>query len=226
MIKVMTKENKISFILNLIIFICVLPCTILSFTRIPNVGGGLLVIKYFTLQSNILAGAVGLSFVIYYLLIKNGKKAKIPKMLYILKFIATVDLTLTFFTVLLFLAPGNPNGFFALYAYTNAFFHFLVPILTFVSFLFFESKFLFNFKITFVGMIHLICYTIVYCTLALSHFGENGKPDMLYDWYGYAQNGTGGMIISLVVSLLGTYLFCVLLWLINNKMHNKKSANR
>lgn len=222
----MTKKDKISFILNLLIFIFVLPCFALSFTHIKDVGGGIAVLKYFTIQSNAFAGVVGLIFVIYYILISKGKRKAIPKIIYILKFIAVVDLLLTFFTVLLFLAPSMPNGFFSLYVYTNFFFHFVVPILAFVSFAFFENKFNFNFKITFIGMIHFVCYSFFYIAVALSHLGEGGKPDIIYDWYGYAQHGVLGMILSVVITYFATYLFCIVLWWINKKMINKKSAKR
>lgn len=222
----MTKQNKISFVLNLLIFLFVLPCVILSFTHIKNVGGGVAIIKYFTVQSNILAGIAGLLFVIYYILIKRGKKHAVPKYVYVLKFVATVDLLLTFFTVLLFLAPTVSTGFFSLYIRTNFFFHFIVPILAFVSFIFFESEWLFSFKITLIGMIHMLCYTVFYTSVALSHLGAEGKPDVIYDWYGFAQHGVVGMVLSVIITIVATYLFCLLLWFLNNKMHNKKSASR
>ena len=222
----MIRDNKVSFILNLFIFIFVLPCAILSFTRIQNVGGGLTVIKYFTVQSNIVSGITSLIFVIYYILISKKKTAKIPKLVYVLKFVATIDLLLTFFTVLFFLAPTISTGFFSLYAYTNFFFHFLVPVLTFVSFVFFESEYLFSFRITFIGMIHFICYSIFYFVIAVSHLGKNGEVPVLYDWYGYSRNGVTGMIISIIVTFIGTYLCSLFLWWICNKMHNKKSAKR
>ena len=47
---------------------------------------------------------------------------------------------------------------------------------------------------------------------------ENGKVDFVNDWYGFAQNGTFGIIISILMMFGGTYLICVLLYLLNKKV--------
>lgn len=216
----MTKKMKISFILNLLIFVFVLGCTLFAFIAPSPIGAGFSALKYFTVQSNILAGVIGIIFVIYYILIWKKKEIKIPKLLHAFKFIVTVDLVLTFFTVLLFLAPFSPTGFFSLYVYTNFFFHLIIPILTVVSFVFFENEYFLNFKFSFIGMVHMIIYGVFYSTVALTHIGENGKPALKFDWYGFAQNGVWGIVIVIITIYLVTFLFSFALVKLNNL--NKK----
>ena len=202
----MTKKNKISFILNLFIFILVLPDAIVNFTNIPKIGLGLDSIKYFTVQSNIFAGIVSLIFIIYYILIFAGKKAEIPKFVYVLKFIVTIDLILTFCTVLFYLAPTIPTGFLSMYNYTNFFFHFLIPVLAVVSFIFFENKSTWKFWITLVGIGHMFLYGVAYLITSFANFGNAELLYKTYDWYGFSRNGTTGLVITMVLIFVLTYM--------------------
>lgn len=218
----LSKNQKISLIFNCIIFVLsflgiIFIFTDFKFMNVPDVidAPGIESLKFFTVQSNILVGIVALIIFIYLILLNSGKIKSIPKVLYILKFIACVAVGLTFLTVLFYLAPFNPSGFFILFANTNLLYHFIIPVLSLVSFIFFEKVDM-NFKCTFLAVLPMILYGIFYIINLIVHM-ENGAVSMDYDWYGFAQNGVIGIIISPIVMLAFTYLIAYLTWFCNKK---------
>ena len=218
----MNKSNlKISFIINIVIFIMVLLGTIFMITGFKFMSNtevlattGLSLFKFYTVDSNIFAGLASLILIIYEILILNKRIDKIPKFAYIMKYIGTVAVSLTFLVTLFYLAPSYGKNFWFLYQNSNLLFHLLVPILSFISFVCFE-KIKLNFKYTFYGVSTMILYGIYYVSNILIH-QENGKVAFEYDWYGFVQNGVSSIFIVFPVILLITYLIGLIIYKLNS----------
>lgn len=100
---------------------------------------------YFTTLSNIFISIMLLVFLIkdlYYLITK--KKIVLSNSLYIIKFLATISITLTFFVFLTILAPTIDGGILNAYLGNGAgslCVHFITPILAIIDFLFFDKEY-------------------------------------------------------------------------------------
>ncbi len=158
---------------------------------------GFKLFKFFTVQSNVLAGITSLLYIIF-LLRENKTKKVIPKTINILRYIATVDLIITFLVVALFLGFIVEEGYFSMYANANFFYHFAIPVLNLISFVFYENTQKFKLKDSLWGISHLTLYAIFYLSVVCSHF-NNGSVDLYYDWYAFAQKG---LLIAFVCGII------------------------
>lgn len=125
------KKLKIALIFNLI----VLCLEIISFTVMGKFK--LEHLKFYTVLSNILCMITSAIYVAVYFI----KREKITsKWINYLKFVTTVNLVITFSVCLLILGPTKEVTYKWLFLnYPNIFHHLLCPILTTISFLFFEN---------------------------------------------------------------------------------------
>lgn len=218
----MTKKLKIAFVLNTIIAILTLIATIIMFTGfsfMKNYDLGLeatkiSMLKFFTVQSNILMGLVALLFSYKEYKIITGKEKIIRKRYYVAKLMSTTAVALTFFVVFLYLAPLTKYGYIAMIANSNLFYHLIIPVLSIITFVFFEKNNKINFKDTLYGLLPVIVYSFFYVTNILIHM-ENGKVSPIYDWYWFVQNGVWTIIIVGSLMLLITYLISLGLWKLN-----------
>jgi hypothetical protein len=138
------KKIKIAIIINIIIFVLVVFGLIVGLAGIPFLGSSgrskfSYLIKYFTVESNLFMGitalALGINQVLY---LKNG--TKINKVIFILKYVATVSVAITFFTVLFYLGPVVfRDRFLSMYQGVSFFYHLVVPVLSMLVFILFES---------------------------------------------------------------------------------------
>ena len=138
------KKLNTSLILNILIVILVIIFTLfmvldihfmkevklLEVTSLEN-------FKFFTVDSNVLMGIISLTMIIYELKLKNNKIKEIPKYIYILKMVGVSAVTLTFIVTLCFLSPMY--GFYAMYNNSNLFFHLVIPLLSIISYVFYEK---------------------------------------------------------------------------------------
>jgi len=220
------KKYKISFILNLLIFILTISGVFMMLANIKFMPGkdllsssSVVIFKYFTVDSNILIGLISLLMCYYeYKLIKN-KINFLPNYIYILKLIGTISVTITFLVTLFYLAPNIENGYYVLYKNSNLFFHLITPLLSIISFLFFERTNKIKIKHISLCLIPLILYGIFYITNILIHL-ENGKVLSQYDFYGFVKGGTNTILITFLVMLIGCYILSLFVWFLNKKRDN------
>ena len=214
------KKIKVSLILNILIVILVTLGSIFMFTGFTFMPSKTLLeankiemFKFYTVDSNILMGLISLLFIIYELKLLNNKIDMIPKRIYILKFIATSAITLTFVTTLFFLAPQY--GLYAMYNNNNLFFHLIVPLLALISYIFFE-KHENEYKYAYLGIIPMFIYSIYYTLMILINL-NNGGLTFKYDFYGFLQGNINNIYIVLPVIYLISYLISILLIKLNKK---------
>ena len=221
----MEKKQKIALTLNIVIFAMALVGSVLCFGEIyvvetKPIEHGIKLLKFFTLQSNILAGISALVFVAFLARQAKAKKT-MPPIVYILKYIATIDLIITFLVVALFLGFIASEGYFSLYVNANFFFHFAIPVLNAISFVWFENCMALKIKHTFIGLSHLLLYEIFYMAVVLTHF-KDGAVDIYYDWYAFAQKGILVAFVCAVIVMLLGYCVAFGLYKIKNKRQHQK----
>ena len=214
------KKIKVSLILNIIIVLLVILATIFMFTGFKFMPGGSLLevskvemFKFYTVDSNILMGIVSLIFIIYEKKLLKNKIKEIPKKVYILKLIATSGITLTFITTSFFLAPSY--GFYAMFNNNNLFFHLIIPVLSIITYIFFE-KHDNKFKYAFFGIIPMFLYSIFYTINILIHL-DNGGLTFKYDFYGFLQGNLNNIYIVIPVIYLMSYIISILIIFGNKK---------
>ena len=216
-------KNKISIVLNSIIVILSIIGTIFMLEGIEFMGPEhtlaatrIEMFKFYTVDSNILMGVVSAVFIVFELRLIKGKIDIIPTQVYVLKLIGTVGVTLTFLTVVLYLGHIAENGFFSMFMNTNLFFHFIIPVLSMITFIFLEKTDQIKFKHTFIGTTTMLVYAVFYVINILLHI-ENGKVSPKYDWYWFVQQGIWSMIIVLPLMIVFTYIISLCLWKLNKK---------
>ena len=221
----MDKKQKTALSLNIIIFALVVFGCVLSFAEIQffptkAYDHGYRILKFFTMQSNLLAGITSLVYIIY--LIREVKtKRKIPLYVHILRYIATIDLVITFLVVALFLGFIAEDGYFSMYLNSNFLFHFLVPVLTIISFVIFEKKPILRFRDTFLGLTHLFAYAVFYMINVFVHL-KDGVVEIEHDWYAFAHFGVG-LMFAFAAGVIGIgYLTSFVLYKIINRRKRKK----
>lgn len=213
---------KISILLNIIIVVFTIFASIVMFTGFKFMHGAEPVLestkfgafRFFTVDSNAFMGIVSLAFMIEEIKLLKGINKSINKKMYILKLMATTAVTITFLTVFLYLGPISKDGIPSMIQNSNLFFHLIIPVLSIITFVFFEKTNTISFKNTLFGIIPTLIYELYYLINILIHM-ENGKVSPLYDWYWFLQNGIWTAIIVAPFMLIVSYLVSIVLWKIN-----------
>ena len=218
--------KKASVIINSVIFVLVLIVTtfmisgvnfmsrsdeVRAFTA-ANLGA----LKYFTADSNILAGIVALIYVIAETR-KKELSQKASLFVHCLKLAATAGVTLTMLVTLFFLIPQFGDDWLILYMDNNLFFHLIVPILCIVAYIFFEpGAKVITFKQTLFGTTPMLVYAVFYTINIIVHLG-NGMPLKEYDWYGFLGDKITNAFFAIPVMLIVTWAIVLALWWANRK---------
>lgn len=219
------KKMSISMIFNCVLFFLVLLATIIMFTGFEFMGTGvpftdtkLSVFKFFTVDSNLL---LGISALLLWIQEKKKKKngGKIAEGYYILKFAATTSVFLTMMVTACFLAPFTNYRFIDFYMNSNLFFHFLIPLLSIISFVFYDSCGI-SFRNTFYGVLPMVVYGIVYIANIIPHVSHN-QVSLDYDFYGFFRGGISTVYFVVPIMLIVTYALGCSLWFIHNKIQKK-----
>ena len=223
----MEKREKISIILNILIFVFTLFATIsmvigfkfmdsLDVLSSRNFGA----FRYFTSDSNVFAGLVSLAFVIYKFTPKGKKNHIIPRAFYILKLAATTGVTLTMMVTVFYLAPTSNGNFLHYFMNSNFFMHLITPLLCIISFIFFEVAEPQKLVMSFTGIIPMMLYSFFYTPNVLLHL-DNGKVDRTYDWYNFLAGGAQTVWIVVPILYCITWIFALGLWVLNRKLAKK-----
>lgn len=225
------KKTNISIILNSLIFILVTFATtcmifginimsrseeVLAFTA-----ANLSAFKYYTVDSNVFGGLIALVYICLEIALAKRKITRIPKILHLLRLAATTGLTLTMLVTALFLIPQFGKNWYILYIDNNFFFHLTVPLLSIITFVFFEPDIELSLKDSLFGIITMAIYAIFYTINIIAHLG-NGHPLKDYDWYGFLNGNPKNAIIAIPIMLLITWLISLSLWILNRKINIKK----
>lgn len=190
--------------LNVFIFVIVIINWIRMMLGLSNTGlasSGLRSLKYFTVLSNLFEAYASMMW-----LYKKDEK---------LKYIASVSLSLTFITVVLFLGPLF--GYRIMFIGSNFWFHLIVPIIAVMEVIFL-SKYTISKKDNLFALMPMFIYGLFYVGNIFIN-GVGSWPN-INDWYGFFTWGyTGGVVVFVVISL-ATYFMGYVIKKNNNKYDN------
>ena len=211
------KKLKIAIVLNLALaagVIAAITWMTLMTRRAQLSAQGLTMLRYFTIDSNILMGGTALFAAAEQVLILRGKKREQSAFGLALKLASTVGVTLTMLVTACFLAPTSPWGYFSLFTYANFLLHFLNPALSLVVFLGFERTRRIPWRHTLAGVLPALIYAVYYVAQALAHTSD-GAVAQGYDWYGFFAWGQRGAILVFGILTGVTYGISWALWRLN-----------
>lgn len=223
------KQLLISILFNTIILIMTIIASYMMFTGIRFTNNNEIILessklgmlKFFTVQSNLLMGIVSIIYIIKQIDLLNKKIVKLPSWCSILKLTSTTAVTLTFVVVFLYLSRLTGSGVRPLLANSNLFFHLLIPILSIITFIFFERNKDIKFKDNLISIIPVALYELFYLTNVLIHM-ENHRISPKYDWYYFVQTDIKNIYIVIPTMLIITYIISIILWFTNEKILNLK----
>ncbi len=219
----MKKKNIIiSIIFNSLIILCFIFASIIVFTGFEFMHGQGIeleptmknMLKFFTVDSNIFMFVVAIIFLVYDVLLLKKKIKKIPKKIYILKLMSTSGVSLTLTVVILYLQWIVKGGLWTLLMNSNLFLHLIIPVLSIITFVFFEKSKELKFKDTFYGLVPMGLYGLFYITNVLVHT-HHWEVSPKYDFYYFVYNGVWKLFIVLPIILALNYLISYLLYRFN-----------
>lgn len=206
----MNKKAKLALAINLILVVNIVIGLYLAAQN------NLSDIRLYTNESNVLCLIGSLLYAIF--IVKNKEQKEIPYAVVFLRYVATVCLTLTILTVFTIL-PIMKSGSYLdnLIRYTtfasNFCFHIVSPILSFVSFVYFEADRRLNRKKT---VFYSTAITITYALtlLALNLAGVTKGP---YPFFVYNGTNTIPNVIASVAIIFMAYIISRFVLILNQK---------
>lgn len=221
----MKKKNIIlSIILNGLIILSFIFASIIVFTGFEFMHGQGVeleptiknMLRFFTVDSNIFMFIVAIIFLVYDILLLRKQIKKIPKKIYLLKLMSTSGVALTLSVVMLYLQFIVKGGLWTLLMNSNIFLHLVIPVLSIITFVFFEKTNELKFKDTFYGLVPMGLYGLFYITNVLIHT-HHWQVSPKYDFYYFVYNGVWKLFIVLPIIFGLNYLISYLLYRFNNK---------
>lgn len=218
-------KTGLSLFLNLLIVVSVMVGFFIKFSY-----QGFRFLIYFTNLSNVLAGIASLAALIsIFLSLKNKKENKI-KLVPVFYHLSATCVCITLLVVVFFLsikAQLSGEGYFSLFTGPNFLFHFLVPVLSIVDYVFFEKEPSFSFKYVFLSLVPVFLYAVFYC---LDFFLHMTNSQAGYDWYSFLGDGSILRIflvaIAFVVITLSIGFGLYFLNRIHRKMKNGEQTEK
>ena len=209
---ILNKKILSALIMNILIAVSTAAIAIsyYFYCENPLVQSGFDSYKFFTTDSNILAGLASLILIPFEIQILRGKRKKLPRAAVLFKYAAAVSLTLTFTTVMVLLLPIYDIKFLLLG--TAFYMHIAGPVMTFISFVFLETDTKIKLPESLIPLIPVILYGAVYLTEVVIIGEKNGG---WMDFYTF--NKGGNWMISMPIMLGATYLISFLIRLLHNR---------
>ena len=190
-----------SIVINAIIFIATCIIVLLYFRKdgVWDIENGLKQFRFFTVLSNCLSGIAALLMAI------GQIRGDVSQFVFMMKYLGTVSVTLTFLTVLLFLGPTQ--GGYVKWFFDGDFFytHLIGPLLALLSFCLLARRKM-SFGSAMMGLLPMLLYGAVYLYKVM-FAPENRRWE---DFYGF--NKAGKWPIACVGMVAGASLICVLFW--------------
>jgi len=210
--------NLISLTANLLVVIFTIISLLAFFVSIDGSDEfvvGWVAFEYFTVLSNLFIGLVGAAIIVFNVknLIKDENK--FPKVLEIIKYVASSAVGVTMFTVIFFLGPTK--GFGIMYKSINLFMHLLSPLLAILSFVFLEGKPNNKFYVTAFSILPVFIYGTVYLLNVLVF-------ETWTDFYGFNANGL--RYVSIIAMSIASYAIGVGIYYLTKLVSlNKEKAD-
>ena len=192
----------------------ILSCTAGILLQLAGGGGAMgdttSIFLYFTIQSNIWIALVCLGFLLYDLLRRGRRRFGAPP--YILKFMCTGAILLTFFVFAVLLAPIMPKSY--LLSPSNMLLHDVTPLLALADFVLCDDGYAGETRHTLFGAILPLAYAVFALSLSFGGVRFNGAAVPYFflnyeklGWFTIGKNGIGvvwwTVILTALVMLIG-----------------------
>ena len=165
-----------------------------------SIRNGRRALRFFTILSNLFSALASLAAL--FLL----QKGSLPYGIWLIKYIATASVTVTFLTVMVFLGPTL--GYKSQLEGWSLYLHLLGPLFAVVSFCFLERFYTLSFPASLWGIVPVLLYGALYLKKVVYTSGEAQWDD----FYGFNKNGAWKKSFSAMV--VGAFLICMLLFLL------------
>lgn len=209
----MNKKVLAALILNIFVVVCtaVITTSYYFYSNNPLVETGFDSYKFFTTDSNILAGLTALVMIPFEIQILRGKRDKLPHFAEVLKHIGMTSVMLTFLTVMILLLPLYDIKYLLLG--TAFYMHVAGPLAMLFTFVFLETDTRIKLSESFLTLLPCVLYGAVYFTEVVIIGEANGG------WMDFYTFNRGGYWYITVVVVLGVvFLIATITRLIHNKM--------
>ncbi|MBR1967947.1 MAG: Pr6Pr family membrane protein [Clostridia bacterium] len=140
---------------------------------------------YFTAQSNLW---IGLTLLI--ILLTPSKHTKLKNILYLLKYIFTVSITVTFIVYTFLLAPFGDESY-HLFSFSSILTHIFSPAFAIADFFIDEYRYKFNFKYALTAVIPPLCYVLA--TILLHLLNVNFGRGVNYPYFFFNVRSPAGL---------------------------------
>ena len=170
--------------------------------------------RYFTIDSNILMGICSLVMAIAETMVILGYSNELSPVIYTVKLMGTSAVMLTLLVTTFFLVPQFKNPI-VLFYNSNLFFHAVVPILAFVSFVFVENGINLPLSSSIIGALPTMIYAVYYVEEIYRHL-DNGRVDKYYDFYNFTGGKKEMIPVSATVVIVISYLISLMVWFLNS----------
>lgn len=171
-------------------------------------------LRFFTTDSNILNMLGAVIILPFEIRILMGKAEALPRFAVVIKYVTTASVTLTFFTVMLFLGPMF--GYAVFLNETGIFTHLILPMFAFYTFTLLETDCEISFKNVIWAITPTLVYGAVYLTEVVFIGTQNGGWE---DFYSF--NLGGYWYISGTVMFTASVLINLLLRALHNNTYRK-----
>ena len=197
------SKFKVAYYLNIVLVVLGVVGLIVSI-----ISNGLGLFSYYTQDSNILGLLSSLLFVV------TGYESFKSKMVKTNNFVATACMCLTFLVVIFVLIPiaGFKWTGWYLFGGANLYYHTLCPIISFISFMFFENVVNLRFVNTVINFIPTVIYAIITITL--------NALNIMYGPYPFLKVHEQSILMSVIWFILivgGSWLIAILIYLLKKK---------
>ena len=195
--------KTLSFIINIVIFITTLIIDIFLFRPEGkwDKNMGRYHFRFFTVQSNTLCAIGALLTALFCL------RGPVPGWVVFIKYLGTASVTVTLLTVVFYLSRFIEGGLRALLQGANLYMHLLGPLFAIISYCFLEKQNR-RFAYHLLGLIPVILYAGLYLYKVVILPEEKGWED----FYGFNKDGKWKISVSAMIA--GTFVICILLWLL------------
>lgn len=157
-------------------------------------------LRYFTVQSNVLCAAASLMVVIFRII------GVMPEWVLVLNYVGTTAVMVTLLTVLFFLGPSM-GGYKDLLSGGDFYLHLICPLLALISYLMVDRV-----DVGFIMVLYGILPVILYGLLYLYKVILDAEDRRWEDFYGF--NRGGKWPVSMAAMFAGTFLVSLGLWLL------------
>lgn len=192
----LSKKNLIALlIINMVTVILFFLAWIetMSTKKGALIASGFAYLRYYTVISNALFTVTSLVLAIIVICMLAGKASRVPRAVFMIKYISASMLSVTFWVVLVMLAPRL--GIVFLFSGANFWYHFIIPFISIGEFILLDRFGKISFKETFLTLIPTLIYAAVYIT----NVAVNGRTPA-NDFYGILNWGLPvGILILLFI---------------------------